>query len=130
VPTTSPSEHDIQNEIMDMLKTHPRVAWAQRINTGAVSQSYLSTSGVRKARYIRYGFVGCSDILGQMRDGRVLAIEVKKPGGKATKEQVDFLKLVLANGGVAGIAHGVNQALAIVAEDTPLTMLYSCNTSA
>jgi hypothetical protein len=59
-------------------------------------------------RYVTFGFTGCADILGQLRDGRFLAVECKAPNrGSATAEQAEFLRLVASNGGVAILARCV-----------------------
>jgi hypothetical protein len=42
--------------------------------------------------------------MGQLKDGRFLAIEVKKPGGKLTKEQNEFITMVNMNKGFGIIA--------------------------
>ena len=49
---------------------------------------------------------GVSDILGIFR-GRFLAIEVKKPGGKLTEKQQEFIDRINANGGIAFVARDV-----------------------
>ena len=56
-----------------MLRNHPAVAWCERQNTGAVKVD---------GRFIRYGWRGCSDLLGMLKDGRLLAVEVKAPKGQ------------------------------------------------
>lgn len=86
-------ESDIQSAIMDLLLRHPSVAWA-----------HVTTSGKIKGRgghWMTVGFPGLSDILGQLRDGRLLAIEVKKPGEKPTNDQLEFIRTVNDNNGVA-----------------------------
>jgi len=55
-------------------------------------------------RFIRYGFKGCPDVLGMLRDGRLLACEVKAPTGRLRSEQTAFLELVRAAGGIAFMA--------------------------
>lgn len=92
--------------VLSLLKWHPNVAWAARMNTGAVT--------LDAARFVRFGFKGCSDVIGQMKDGRFLAIEVKRPGGKATANQQEFLRKVAANGGVSGVADSIEAAQRIV----------------
>jgi len=47
---------------------------------------------------------GVSDILGILPDGRFLAIEVKRPGGKPTPQQEAFLDAVKQAGGLAFVA--------------------------
>lgn len=43
---------------------------------------------------------GSADLIGWMKDGRFLAIEVKKPGGRLRKEQRTFLDAARKAGGV------------------------------
>jgi hypothetical protein len=69
-------------------------------------------------RYVRFGFPGCPDILGQMRDGRLLAIEVKAARGRLTDEQEFMLGKIRANNGVSGVARSIADALAIVESDS------------
>ena len=82
-------------EVMTALKSHSSVAWCHRQNTGSLRVG---------KRFIRFGWVGCSDIVGQMTDGRFLACEVKSPSGKPTAEQSAFISQINSNGGLAFIA--------------------------
>ena len=43
-----------------------------------------------------------------MTDGRLLAIEVKSPSGRATEAQAAFLALVATHGGVAVLARSLD----------------------
>lgn len=86
-------ESDVLSACLHLLSVHPAVAWAARMNTGAYEVD---------GRYVRFGFVGCSDIMGQMKDGRLLAFECKRPGGKLTWEQEAFLDRVRRHKGLAG----------------------------
>lgn len=68
------------------------------------------------ARMMTFGLcVGSSDIIGIAPCGRFLAIEVKTPKGRATKEQLRFIEAVKAAGGIAGIARSVEDALDLIA---------------
>jgi len=93
-----PLERDVLKAVLAALRTHPRVAFVERMNSGA----YKSAAG----HYVRYGFVGCPDIIGMLRDGRFLAVEVKRPGGNPTGDQVEFLGVVARWHGVAFVAWG------------------------
>lgn len=104
-------ERDIQKDILAMLEIHPSVAWAHRMNVGAHSVANPRTG---KSRFVRYGFVGMSDILGQMKNGQFLAIEVKRPGNTPTEDQHAFLDAVSAAGGVSGWADNLDDAIKIV----------------
>jgi len=66
---------------------------------------FRNNQGVCKTedgRYIRYGVCnpGGADLLGWTSGGRFLAIEVKGPKGRLTKEQDAFLTAVNEAGGV------------------------------
>lgn len=82
-------------EVLRALNAHPCVAWCHRQNTGALRVG---------ARFVKFGWPGCSDILGQLTDGRFLAVECKSKKGKATPEQVAFLERINGNGGLGFIA--------------------------
>lgn len=83
-------------EVLRALRNHCSVAWANRQNSGA----YMTPEG----QFVRFGWPGCSDVLGQMKDGRLLAVEVKSPTGRLRPEQASFLAMVDAAGGVAFVA--------------------------
>jgi len=56
------------------------------------------------------GHKGVADIIGVLPpSGRALAIEVKTPDGKLTRHQTAFLAGVMVAGGVAFVAHSVDQ---------------------
>lgn len=62
---------------------------------------------------------GCSDILGQMKDGRLLAVEVKRPGWSGPTDarehaQAAFLEKVRRFGGVAGFVRSPEEAIDLV----------------
>lgn len=106
--TIEPSEATIQNAILRYLAMNPLIAWANRFNTGAAVVESQDANGATRRRYIRYAFPGCSDILGQLIDGRFLAVEVKAKGNKATEEQAAFLAKVAKAGGVAILAYSID----------------------
>ena len=100
-------------EVLRALKHHPAVAWAERQNTGAAKVG---------KRFIRFGWRGCSDILGQLRDGRFLAVEVKAPKGRLRPEQAVFLERVRAAGGLAFVARNCREAIDAMDSISELTM--------
>lgn len=100
-PAPTPRTNDRQEaaalaEVLKALRNHPAVAWCERQNTGA------ATVG---GRFVRFGWRGCSDILGMLKDGRLLAVECKAQKGRLRPEQAEFLSLVRKFGGVAFVAH-------------------------
>ena len=81
-----------------------------RVNSGAVVGEYKG-----KRRFMRFnGAPGCSDILGILPGGACghgvfLAVEVKRPGGKATAKQQSFIDEVRRRGGVGLIVSSAEQ---------------------
>ena len=53
---------------------------------------------------MRFGWPGCPDVLGQLKDGRLMGCEVKGPTDKLRLEQALFLDRSRAAGGVAFMA--------------------------
>ena len=82
-------------EVLKALRAHPAVVWCERMNTGAARVG---------GRFIRFGFTGCPDVLGQLRDGRLLGVEVKAPKGTLRPEQAVMLSRIAGAGGVAFVA--------------------------
>ncbi len=105
-----PKEGDIQGEVLRFLRSHVKVAWARRVNTGAAKL---------KGFYVRFGWVGCSDIIGQLTDGRFLALEVKKPNKVTTKDQQLFLDRVNRHNGLAACVHSLEEVDAVLKNGKP-----------
>ena len=100
-------EGSIQWEILKMLRKHPKVGlvWRQNSMTAKFSNRDGTTRFV-KANSAK----GMSDIMGTLKDGRALAIEVKKPGESVEPHQQAFLDKINASGGVAFVARSVDDA--------------------
>ncbi|MGH7605433.1 MAG: hypothetical protein ACRENK_15735 [Gemmatimonadaceae bacterium] len=98
----APLERDIQRAVLLALKLHPKVALAWRQNTGAARYDEA---------YVKFSFRGCSDILGMLVGGRLLAIEVKRAGKDASADQHAFIAAVRQGGGVAFVARGVDDVI-------------------
>lgn len=101
-------ETGITSAVLQLLAYHPDVAWAERINSGAMKMG---------GRYIKFGFTGCADVIGQMKahlGGALLAIETKSPGKYPTPEQRNFLRAVREAGGCAGVARSVDDAKKVI----------------
>ena len=85
-------ESQVMEAVAGILERHPLVAAYWRQNTGAAKfQQY----------YVKFGFRGCSDYLGFLTDGRILAVECKATGKKPSPEQAAFLENVEKAGGFA-----------------------------
>jgi len=93
--TNSKPEAAALCEVLKALRAHPAVIWCERMNTGAAKIGN---------RFIRFGFTGCPDVLGQLRDGRLLGVEVKAPGGRLRTEQAIFLERINQAGGLGFVA--------------------------
>lgn len=106
-----PSERQIQAAVLAYLGHHRHVAWVHRMNTGAMTVPETKTS---KRRFVRFAFPGCADVLGQLKTGEILAIEVKKPGKKATEQQVSFIERVNTHGGCAGVVSSIEDVEALL----------------
>lgn len=89
-------------EVLKALVTHPAVAWCERMNSGAARIG---------ARFVRFGFKGCPDVLGQLRDGRLLGVEVKSQTGRLRPEQAVVLERIREAGGVAFVARDLRDVL-------------------
>lgn len=100
------SEKQIENEILRWLSYHGIFAWK--------NQSVGIYNPVRKA-FMRstnpHHIKGVSDILGVMKDGRILAIECKSKYGKPSPEQTMFIQKIKDNGGVAFIARSLDEVV-------------------
>jgi hypothetical protein len=97
-------EKHIQRAILEYL-------WA----TGIMAFKFNNV-GIKKpdGSYIPSGCKGVSDILGILPGGRFLAIEVKRPGGKATQLQQQFIDNVNDKKGLAFIAYSVDDVAAVL----------------
>lgn len=85
-------ESQVMEAVAGILERHPMVAAWWRQNTGAVKLDN---------RFIKFSFRGCSDFLGFLTDGRILAVECKATGKKPTPDQSAFLESVEKAGGFA-----------------------------
>lgn len=98
-------EKEIQKQIVDYLLL--KGVMLLRIN------SIVAKIGPRYIRsVIRCGDefeTGVSDLIGCTKYGRFIAIEVKRPGEKPTKEQTHFLNRIRDNGGIAILAYSVEE---------------------
>lgn len=59
-------------------------------------------------RYIKFGQVGSSDILGVLPDGLILCIECKVPPDKQSKNQEVFERKIKQNHGVYVLIEAIN----------------------
>lgn len=95
-------EKEIQNEILDYLRVCPAIhrAWQN------------DTKSIRGRRIVnRFRPAGLPDIIGSLKGGRALFIEVKKKGGMVSHEQRKFIESENKNGAVAFVARSLEQVI-------------------
>jgi hypothetical protein len=98
---------------MALLRHHPKVASHWRINSGTFAERNRDGS----TRYIRANTAkGMSDIMGVLKDGRTLAIEVKSRTGRMRPGQEEFLQTIRQAGGVAGVCRSVDDAVRLLGD--------------
>lgn len=90
-------EANVLRACLELLQTHPLVAWAYRLNSGTA----MMPSGGGRLRPVRFGWKGAPDIIGQLRTGHVLAVECKSDVGVLSEHQERFLAFVSGHGGFA-----------------------------
>lgn len=102
------TEHDIQNDIRAACSPY---AVLFRINVGKVRTP--------DGRFFDTGVPpGFSDLFGvRRRDGRAVFIEVKKPGGRLSDRQRNFISIMKKLGAIAGVAHSAEEAIKIITEE-------------
>ena len=91
-------EQHIQKQILDYLRFRGIPCWKHQDDS------------IRKpdGSYIPTHTRGVSDIIGCIpKTGRFLALEVKRPGGKPTPEQQQFIDTINQAGGLAFVAHNI-----------------------
>lgn len=103
-----PTEAQVQDAILRYLAVERRVVWSARMNSG--KGKLLRPDGSQT--WIKFGFQGCPDIMGQLTDGRYLAIECKRAGGRVRPEQRAHISLAADHGAVAMIARSVDDVQA------------------
>lgn len=117
-PSTQATEGDVMRAVFDLLRRHRRVGWFMRLNSGAVSDGDRYTTFYRLYLPGRPGISkGASDYLGQLTDGRLFLVEVKRPGvTRGTIEQEMLIGACQAQGGVAGVCQSVDDVLALLGD--------------
>ena len=98
------SENAILNAILVYVNCLPET-FAWRNNTTGI---YDTGKKCFRSRKGKYNIKGVADILGITANGRLLALEVKRAGGKPSVEQVRFLAHVNRLGGIAGVVRSIN----------------------
>ena len=83
-----------------------------RVNSGAFAGNHQG-----KKRFVRMNSEpGCSDLLA-CHNGRFLALEVKRPGNKASAAQASFLQAVSERGGLAAVVTSIEDVAAVLEQN-------------
>ena len=117
-------EADVQAQIVDYLRAQQargRIVWFARCNGGSVLSMHKGRRRFTRfyALYLRGAepaHKGMADLHGMLPDGRYFALEIKRPGEKATPEQQAFLAVVRAGGGIAAVVRGFEEVTRVLWE--------------
>lgn len=100
-------------QVLALAKKRGLVSWFARMNTGAGRLAHPDPKrpgGWRVSQFMKFGFPGCPDWIGQMGGGgRFLAVECKRKSGAVSDDQEEFLRIVARAGGVAIVARDAKQ---------------------
>ena len=112
------TESTIQKQIQLALSEAGCLIWRNETgNFWAGKQLHRAGEQVTlaNARMVPCGLCkGSSDLVGLDPTGRFLAVEVKTPSGRPSKEQLNFIQRVNEAGGIAGIARSPQEALDLI----------------
>ena len=100
--TVRPLERVILRDIIKLLRSHSKVAFAHRQQSGVFREG---------ERVIRVGIVGLPDINGMLVGGRYLGIEVKRHGGTVSAAQQHRIDQINRNGGLGFVAYCVDDVI-------------------
>ena len=125
-PKSPTAEASVMTDIADVYKNHPNILFAVRQNSGSAERNgvpvwfwkWMRRNGVEMT---------LTDTWGMLLDGRMFAIEAKRPGWKgvgtgdseqAVKErrQQNFINVVKVGGGVGGFVTSAEDAIAILSQ--------------
>lgn len=98
-------EADVQNSIRLALVPYAVIF---RINTGKVK--------MEDGRWFDTGVPrGFSDLFGyRLSDNKAVFLEIKNEKGKASKEQLHFIKTMNEKGAIAGVVRSVDEAMELI----------------
>jgi hypothetical protein len=123
-----PTEAEVLGGVLQLCRAHKGVTIAVRVNCGefvvlrppaagwgslraqlaiAIQAGILSEGQIG---WVRGAPADTPDILGVMADGRALALEVKRPGGRIRPGQAALIARIVAAGGLAAVVESVDQA--------------------
>ena len=107
-PNAAPLEREVLRAVWKYLAHHPKVQWITRMNSGTAMADF----GKQCMVPLRFNYKrGMSDLLGQLKDGRIICVECKREGVALQDHQRDFLNEVRAANGCAFVARSVDDCI-------------------
>lgn len=103
----------VTRAIIDYFHVLGGMAW--RNNTGAMRKPYTDKGGATREHFIPFGEKGSGDVLALLR-GVFYSIEVKTGKDKLRPTQDQWIARVIANGGVAFVAHDLDDVIERVSQ--------------
>lgn len=101
-------EKEVQKSLIEYLNYRGHYVW--RNNSFA-----MNTTDTRGRNHFFWaGLKGSSDILGISKDGRFIAIEVKRKGNKPSPFQKAFLEEIRSRNGIAVVAYSLDDITSIL----------------
>lgn len=91
------SEREIQKSALKILRAAPQISWVRQ-------------SDYRRSAW-KEGTDGFPDLSGMLRGGRAFVIEFKKPGGKLSEKQKQFLQTNTNDGGISLVFYSVEETM-------------------
>lgn len=87
----------------------------QAVNLSGKARLVRNSVGYDSEAHVRYGLgVGSPDLVGVLRGGRALALEVKSATGRVRPEQAAWLAAFERLGGVGGVVRSVEEAMNVI----------------
>jgi hypothetical protein len=105
------------NETALMHEIHEAIARSGRAliwrNSVGGVHGVVSTAGRVYRANVQYGLGrGSADLVGILRGGRFIALEVKTPSGRVGRDQISWMHAVRSAGGFASVVRSVDEAMA------------------
>lgn len=101
------TESQLKSQILEFLNTHPAVD---------IAIPYHQVQASKKTRRSKWQPKGIPDILGSLRNGVCLWVEVKLPTGTVSPEQDQFLVNRLNRNQVAFVARSISDCAAAISQ--------------
>lgn len=113
-------EKDVLASVLELLKRHPKVAFADRSNTGSgflirrdVYERLVRSGAIKpeEARFARYGIRYAGDVVAMLRGGQHLEVECKSDKGRVDDDQQTRGDAINGGGGKWIVARSIDDVL-------------------